>query len=389
MIRLVEYTRSTVKLQKRDLDYLLALLKGGSTKERKILESIAPTSEDGYFELTPGPFVGRIGLPSGESIDIESRFPFTDVIRLISFSGRLPAVLEAPNVEMVGDRFLIDLIAEAFVREVQRVVGHGLAKGYVPRRFLEPPYPGRLDITHHLNHFQGRPDRLVTLAHRLTPDIEVNRAIAAALNVLARAPFVQRAIGSKVSRLAAAFRPVTISSVTAADIRRLRLSRLHSYYSDALPLAALILEGHSLAPTGTGLSGASILFRMPQVWEDCVLRWAREKWGPEYRVEPQHRFDLSSGGEMKSAADVVVWEGRTLLALYDAKYKVPGGTPDVSDVYQMVTYCERLGLPEATLIYPLALEAKEFRVGGRVVRMLGLHQVVDALGDQPELVAAG
>lgn len=387
MIKLVEYTRSTTKLSKADLSYLLGLVRAGGVSERGIFESIAPTYEDGYFEITPGPFMGRLGLPSGESIDIQSRFPFPDVVRLISFSGRLPALLDTPKAEMLGDRFLIDLIAQAFVREVQRIVGRGLAKGYVTRRFLEPPYPGRLDVTHHLNRLQGHPDRLVTTAKRLTPDIEVNRAIAAALNVLARARFSGSGVASQVSRLVSAFRPVSLTSVGAADIRRIRLSRLHSYYRDALPLAALIVEGHSLAPSGTGLSGASILFHMPKVWEDCVQRWAAAKWGPEYRIETQHNFDLSSRGEMTSSADVVVWEGKTLLALYDAKYKVPGNTPTAGDAYQMVAYCERLGLPEATLIYPMVLEPKEFQIGDRTVRMLGLEQVVGSSGSDLTLQA--
>jgi len=47
------------------------------------------------------------------------------------------------------------------------------------------------------------------------------------------------------------------------------------------------------------------------------------------------------------AADAVVMS--TPPALYDAKYKPAGPTPSADDVYQMITYCERLDTDEATL----------------------------------------
>ena len=45
---------------------------------------------------------------------------------------------------------LIELIATAFVREGEKIVGFGLAKGYQIRTFTRPPYPGVPDATAHL-----------------------------------------------------------------------------------------------------------------------------------------------------------------------------------------------------------------------------------------------
>jgi len=90
-------------------------------------------------------------------------------------------------------------------------------------------------------------------------------------------------------------------------------------------------------------------------------------------VEGGYPFDLTAAGEMRSYADAVVIDGTHLVALYDAKHKWPADGPSASHVYQMATYCELLGLPEATLVYPAFQETREYRVGNRVIRTVGLR----------------
>jgi hypothetical protein len=84
-------------------------------------------------------------------------------------------------------------------------------------------------------------------------------------------------------------------------------------------------------------------------------------------------------------ADVVVLDERgkpveLYDAKYDAKYKVTGETPSADDIYQLVTYCERLGLREATLVRPGAGEPTEISIGGCLIRAVRL--CVDDLPSQ-------
>jgi hypothetical protein len=65
--------------------------------------------------------------------------------------------------------------------------------------------------------------------------------------------------------------------------------------------------------------------------------------------------------------------GRPRRPYHPRAYKSPGEGPSASDVYQMVTYCERLGLRDATLVYPAFQETREYRVGERTVRAVGLR----------------
>src|SRR4051794_14458292 len=89
---------------------------------------------------------------------------------------------------------------------------------------------------------------------------------------------------------------------------------------------------------------------MPLVWQDFVLAWVRMRHGGQ-EVHAQYAFPLFNNRATPTvAADVIVFSSPKVL--YDAKYKPVGATLSADDVYQMVTYCERLGLPEATLVYP-------------------------------------
>jgi len=379
VISLREYGSSIIALDKKDLAYLLDLIKvSGAPDEPKLFESISPTREDGIYAVRPGPFVGRLGLPSGEVLDISSRFAFRDVVSLIRLSGRSPIRIDSLQAAAGETEFIIDLIATAFGREVERIVGNGLAKGYVQRRFVRPPYPGTLDIGYWIGHQSARSDRLATRASRLTVSILVNQILAAALDALSSVPLSPQARG-KLAAVMPAFGAIQRGPVTWSDAANVRLTRLTLRYREALALAERILRAKSLSFSEGGLAGASIVFSMPKVWESCVSHWAEGTWGKKYRVVPGYPFHVTSGGEITGYADVLVLDGERPVALYDAKYKDIEKAPSPGDVYQMVTYCERLGLQSATLAYPAAFSASEVQVGRTIVRVVGIRDVVETL----------
>lgn len=374
MIRLIEYSTTRAPLTAADLDYLLDLVTAsGQDDEAKLLRAVTPTREPGVYALRSGPYVGRLGLPSGDWIDFVSRFSFEDVLELIRRSGRLPIRRDSLLVSTEQADTLIDVIAAAFLREVARIVGAGLAKGYAERRFERPPYPGTLDAPQHLTRFAARPDRLVTVASRLTRDILVNQAVAAALEVLRRVP-LRKDISAGVAGMALAFREVRRVPMSADAVARIRLTALTNGYREALALAELILRSQSLAPRGQAHIGTSIVFFMPKVWETYVAHCIRDAWPDTFDVTSSFAFDLTPAGGLPAEADVVVRHDGELVALYDAKYKWLDKAPERGDIYQMVTYCERLNLQEATLVYPGTTGVRSVRVGDRQIHVVGLPE---------------
>jgi hypothetical protein len=48
----------------------------------------------------------------------------------------------------------------------------------------------------------------------------------------------------------------------------------------------------------------------------------------------------------------------------------------MGDVYQLVTYCTRLGISEAALVYPAQSAEKSYRVGEVTIKTIGLDVTV-------------
>ena len=361
-----------MRLDGKDLAHLLNMVRGeAASDEAKVIQSITPTAKPDTYRVRPGGFVGRLGLPSGETIDIESRFPLGDIIDMLRFSGRIPIRLDRLTPAMDEEQFFLDVIALAYAREVERLVLFGLAKGYREFRFDRPPYTGIPDVNLHLGRHAARPDKLVTRARRITVDIELNRALAAAIEVLSRVSLSAEPTRALMS-VFPAFGRVRRVPTSASTISRLELSRLTSRYQDSLALAEVVLRGQSLAPEGDPMAGASVLFNMPKVWEACVAKWVGLSWPGDFVVDEQHGFEVTDDGSLNASADVTVWDARRLVALYDAKYKWPGDTPTMGDVYQMVTYCTQLRIDEATLVYPAKASKKSYRVGDVTIHTVGL-----------------
>jgi hypothetical protein len=84
---------------------------------------------------------------------------------------------------------------------------------------------------------------------------------------------------------------------------------------------------------------------------------------------------------MTASADLVEFDDSGQpMAVYDAKYKPWGQTPSASDLYQVITYANRLGVSRAFLLYPGQGEHNEVIVGPCRVAMLG----VPVLSTPPE-----
>lgn len=371
MATLKEYAPTPTALLPGDLNYLLSFVSGtGELDESKFLQAITPTREQGIYLVKPGAYVGRVGLPSGAQLDLVSRFHIRRLIELIRISEEAPTVLSDVEAEASPDDLFLDLLAMAFAREVETITARGLAKGYREVLLLEPPYGGRLDIAYHLGRLGGRPDRLAFRAKRLTIDIPVNRVLALALEVLLRVPLDHK-VSRRLHRLRPVFRQVSTPRMSASEIRRIPLTRLTDRYKNARALAALLISSQELAFEGRGWNGGTLLFSMARVWERYVERWVRTQW-PNHRVQSQVRFNIGDDGTLPSAADVLVYEGDEVKALYDAKYKSPGEAPSRGDVYQMVAYCQKLGVTEATLVYPQVTTSRSVRVAGNTVTVVGL-----------------
>jgi 5-methylcytosine-specific restriction enzyme subunit McrC len=371
--QMTEWTPHRLALTPGERRELLRLVKRGqSDGNAKVIEALLPTDDNGVYDFVPGPFVGRFALQSGRVLDIRSRLiPADELPDVLRIAGHLPARLDETATPAQQGWGIVDVLALALASEAEKIIGHGIAKGYQQRRFRSPPLPGTIDICEHLTRYAARPDKLTTVARRLTSDIDRNQALATAL--LLRLP-LQPLARMRLRRVSAALSAVSAPPMSAQAVEKLIGAHRQIRYDPALRLAAIVFRGSTIAAAGAGLVGTSVLFSMPDVWEDFVLAWVR--LCHHYNdVHAQYTFPLLNGRSTPvAAADVVVLNNLdNPSVLYDAKYKAAGAVPSADDIYQMVTYCERLGLSEAILVHPGRGEPTAISLGQRRIRTVQLN----------------
>jgi 5-methylcytosine-specific restriction endonuclease McrBC regulatory subunit McrC len=264
MIQLTEYRPTTVDLTHDEATELSALTKGSTTgrDQPRVIEHL--TINGNAWDVTPGPYVGRFRLRSGRTVDIASRFAFPDLTRLLGL-GRKATVVRESATAATGGMGLMDLIALAFLREAERLVGQGLEKGYRTQTFARPPYAGAPHATAHLNIHAARPDRLVTTARRLTTDIPANQLVATAHHELTQQSYQDRDLSVRLRALGPSLRHITPMASPTGPI-----PDVPTRYRNIHDLAMLVLDTRTTLPTGTGIGGVGVLFNMTKIWETYV-----------------------------------------------------------------------------------------------------------------------
>lgn len=383
VLSLREYRNDVVHLEPVDAAALAALARSDAQEDARIVESLTPGPVSGTYVVRPGPVVGRFRLHSGTVVEIASRFRFQSLPDVLGVAATNTVLARDDLVTATEHPGAADVVARSLLRQVRDLVGSGLVKGYVARRFVRPPYPGAPDVGHHLSRHGGRADRLVTRANRLTPDVAANRVVAAAVQIIVDSRLFSPRVVRAAQALAPAFQRVKAVPEPLAELDTARRAA-PPRYSSALDLAAVVLRGRTTVPAGTGAVGASMLFAMPGVWEDYVLQQLRSTVPPGHRVFPQHPVRLTDGPvdlpAMRARADAVeVGTEETPVAVYDAKYKEWSDTPRAADLYQILAYASRLKVARAILVYPGIGQEVVRSVDGVRVHLRGLPVLAGAL----------
>lgn len=113
---------------------------------------------------------------------------------------------------------------------------------------------------------------------------------------------------------------------------------------------------------------------MTKVWEDYVKVLIEQALPAGHALSTQHPVLLTDdSSRIQASADLVVLDSnRRPVDLFDAKYKHWGAKPRPDEIYQVLTYAYRLGLKEATLLYPGRGEQEEVVAGEYRIRTVGV-----------------
>ena len=309
----------------------------------------------GELVLRADRHVGLIPLNDQIAVRVKPRTQIESLTKILVRSGIMPVAISdfsrgyQPQFERNEDTE--DLYARSLIEGAERVVSHGLLKGYVAVK--EPPaWRGRLLASDTIKNFRSRGIRYRSAFgfQTLTTDIDENVAIKCALQVVCRwlrenhprDPLLARA-----TRLLDHFRNVSDQVDMAGLVRdipmcAINLTRYHQHYRDPLWTAYVVLQAQIPDLSSSGLvSLDSLIVDVSKIYE-AYLRRVLDTVADERRwiisdgnEKPRDFFETN--GLFSVHPDIVVTDQHGENVILDAKYKPE---PKEGDRYELLSFME-------------------------------------------------
>jgi 5-methylcytosine-specific restriction enzyme subunit McrC len=377
-LSLVEYqTAEGVSLSREERDALQRLLPG---------LAISPSiGSDSRYDLTPGSWVGAIGLGS-LAVEIRPKLPIGNVLFLLAYSLDPRAWRDGPFDFRAHT--LSEAVLPAFLHQVALATRRGLLYGYRPREEALETVRGALRFGDQVRYHHGRQLPVEVRYDEFTADVDENRLLKAALHALRGLPSRRAATSRLWWRTAALFADVSSVSYHPSQLPDVRYTPLNVHYRPAVELAKLIVRATAFDLGHGAVRASAFLLDMNQVFEDFVVIALREALALPEHAFPQglrwtasdgrrhtRRLPLDRAGAVRLQPDLSWWEGGTCAFVGDVKYKRTGaGGVEHPDLYQLLAYTVAAGLPGGLLVYAAGEESDDGTDDGSPIS----HDVVRA-----------
>lgn len=368
---------------------------------------------------------GVFALTDDITVQVQPRFPLTNVTHMVSVCGYAPTALEAMRDYKVTDDWqdwMLDVVTDSLLVAVDTIEELGLLRTY-RRRTDSGSYPhGRIEMSATINRFtaRGMNHKAVYSWWEKTPDNPPNRCIKAAIQHLHRLHRTRPLSGDvrpRIARLGNALRLLEevpddphrkcLEDPVVRGLAQLPEARL--YYRPALDLAVAVLRGQGFdldAKTGT-IAAGSLLVKTEDLFEDFVrlsLQRAltdhpelsvldgninpgkRPLYTPIEDAEKEQLPDhsaVSAGNDPNATPDILFARGEQEFPLVaEVKYTNVTRYADRDELEQVMVYGVRYSSPAAITIHPRSKGAASgLVVAGRIGPILVAQYRVDLAAD--------
>ncbi|MFE1099037.1 McrC family protein [Nocardiopsis alba] len=322
------------------------------------LVTVAPEPGGGWCVTADREMVGAIRLSSAQtSIDLTIT-PKLPVRRLFFLLGHARKGVDWHwhTTSVQEQQGLVPAIAHTFARMCERALSLGVLQGYSTIEESATVLRGRLRTTDQIRHRFGRPLPAEIRYDDHTVDIPENRLLLAATRKLLRERDLAPTTRALLRRILVRLDGVS-PLVYGQSLPAWRPNRLNSRLQSPLRLAELVLRSGSYEfKESPGLRVDGLVLRMWQVFEEFVTRALTDALRPlgGRCLTQDRRFHLDHAKSAELRPDFVYEPpgSHSPSGVVDVKYKQVRGTRgNMGDLYQMLAYCTRLGLPEGHLVY--------------------------------------
>jgi len=272
------------------------------------------------------------------------------VLRLLAMAdGAADLAIDDERVEVADDADLSAVLARMFVLEAEHALAMGPLRGYRTEDQTLPVLRGRLRLRDQYLRRFGQLSPLEVTVDEWTVNTAENRLIRSAALALLALPGLTPDVEIDLRRvdrmLVEAER--LVPGVVPPSWQPTRLNaRLHAL----LGLAELTLQHVSVESTAGGVVVHGFRVNMAHLFERLVARLLIDvdaAWSAQVTLPLDQRETLVI------RPDLVRDDGTGWSGVADTKYKLldEAGKVSNADIYQLVTYCSRLGLAAGHLIY--------------------------------------
>lgn len=316
-------------------------------------------------EFRIGPFVGRLGIRQGASIDVEEMVPGT-VAACLSLSTSTPrrAVQSALGRNTLPAH---EAVALQFAEVCTDVLSRGPVKAYAHSTVITPRPRGKIDVAATLVKLQarGRFDLLQCGVRSLSDDTPVNRVLLAAAlaaeRILAERPDDRLVVRRCIAALSGA-------TIQPHPVMPYAWELPDGVVTDAMLLAETLLAGVPVSPNQEGSRSAfSAWVNVDRVFEEAVRNIfvraasnARVVQGKDCGVNLFHAALNDPPALPKRAEpDIVVFRREGQVLVVDVKYRLSGEKPTEEQLYQLAAHAAAFRADAAALFVPVLGKGSE------------------------------
>lgn len=252
-------------------------------------------------------------------------------------------------VHLNDEADLSAVLARLFCDEAQAALAGGPLRGYRTEDQTLPVLRGRVRLRDQYLRRFGQLSPLEVTVDEWTVDTDENRLIRSAAHVLLQQPGLGPGVELALRRIDRMLTEVQ-TLPPGAPRTPWNPTRLNARLHNLLGLSDLVrrFRGVENDPGATPVRG--FWFNMSTLFERLLGRLLTEADSGWY--QPPNR-PLDRRGELVFRPDFLREDATGVTAVADAKYKLlgEGGKASNADIYQLVTYCARLGLKAGHLVY--------------------------------------
>ncbi|MFD2081555.1 McrC family protein [Actinopolymorpha cephalotaxi] len=279
--------------------------------------------------------------------------PKVGAVQVLTLLARAEAAanltIDPEQVHVVDDADLSVVLARLFTAEAAHAMAAGPLRGYRTEDQTLPVLRGRVRLREqHLRRF-GQVSPLEVTVDEWTVDTAENRLIRSAALALLQLPGLGDEAETdlrRLDRMLVDAQPLVPGEVPPAWTATRLNARLHSL----LALSEIVLRFAGVEDRLGETPIYGFRLNMATLFERLVARLFEET-DPAWSA--QETMPLDEGGTLAIRPDLLRQGAGGACAVADTKYKLLDDAGKVSnpDVYQLVTYCARLGLSTGHLIY--------------------------------------